>query len=190
MKIRQINDELLLSAIEQGDKKAYNALFRKYYPILCAYTNRFVCMADSEEIVQDLLLWLWENRKSHTINTLLSQYLFKAVYHRALNKIVQNESTHRADTLFYKQMQEMLEDTDFYQIEELKKLIEEAVNTLPPSYREAFVMHRFENMSYKEIATALNISSKTVDYRIQQALKQLRVDLKEYLPTILSFLLA
>lgn len=43
-------------------------------------------------------------------------------------------------------------------------------------------------MSYKEIAETLEVSSKTVDYRIQQALKQLRIDLKDYLPLLLPLL--
>ena len=54
--------------------------------------------------------------------------------------------------------------------------IQEAVETLPESYKEAFVMHRFKNMSYKEIAEILGVSPKTIDYRIQQALKQLRIE--------------
>ncbi len=66
--------------------------------------------------------------------------------------------------------------------------IKEAVNALPESYREAFVMHRFQDMSYKEIASILEVSPKTVDYRIQQALKQLRIDLKDYLPLVMFFL--
>lgn len=79
----------------------------------------------------------------------------------------------------------MLQDTDFYQLEELRRKIKEAVDALPPAYREAFVMHRFDNKSYKEIAEILQVSPKTVDYRIQQALKQLRVSLKDYLPLFL-----
>ena len=43
-------------------------------------------------------------------------------------------------------------------------------------------------VSYKEIAEILGVSPKTVDYRIQQALKQLRVDLKDYLPLLLPIL--
>ena len=85
-------------------------------------------------------------------------------------------------------MQEMLQDTDFYQFEELQKRIKEAVDALPPAYREAFVMHRFDNKSYKEIAEVLQVSPKTVDYRIQQALKQLRITLIDYLPLILLLL--
>lgn len=70
---------------------------------------------------------------------------------------------------------------------ELTAHIHKAIEALPESYRNAFIMHRFKNMSYKEIAEALEISPKTVEYRIGQALKQLRIDLKDYLP-LLPFL--
>ena len=184
--ILQTTDErFLLSAMQHGDLKAYGVLFRRYYPILCAYATRFVELKDVEEIVQDVMLWLWENRETQTFETSLSQYLFKTVYHRAINVITHHHSQLRADTFFYENMQEMLQETDYYQLEELKRRIKEAVDALPPIYREAFVMHRFKNKSYKEIAEFLQISPKTVDYRIQQALKQLRITLKDYLPLIM-----
>lgn len=186
--LQTTDDRFLLSAIQNGDLKAYGILFRRYYPMLCAYATRFVELKDAEEIVQDVMLWLWETRQTQTFETSLSQYLFRTVYHRAINQIVRHQSQLRADTLFYENMQEMLQDTDFYQIEELQKRIKEAVEALPPTYREAFVMHRFENKSYKDIAEILQVSSKTVDYRIQQALKQLRITLKDYLPLILLLL--
>jgi RNA polymerase sigma-70 factor (ECF subfamily) len=110
------------------------------------------------------------------------------VYRRALNKLAHIDATQRADTRFYEEMQEMLQDTDYYQMEELTKRIEEAIAALPESYRESFVMHRFRDMSYKEIAETLGVSPKTIDYRIQQALKQLRTDLKDYLPLLLPIL--
>lgn len=185
---RNMEDSFLLSAMSKGDKTAFDALFRKYYPMLCAYCHRFVEVEDAEEIVQDVMLWIWENREVQVIETSLSQYLFKMVYRRALNRIAQKDVKHRADTFFYEEMQEILQDTDFYQITELTKRISDAIASLPASYQEAFSMHRFQNMSYKEIAIALHISPKTVDYRIQQALKQLRVDLKDFLPLLLPIL--
>ena len=187
-KLQITEERFLLSAMQHGDLKAYGVLFRRYYPILCAYATKFVELKDAEEIVQDVMLWLWENRETQTFETSLSQYLFKTVYHRAINQIVRHQSQLRADTLFYENMQEMLQDTDFYQLEELQRRIREAVDALPPAYREAFVMHRFDNKSYKEIADILQVSPKTVDYRIQQALKQLRITLKDYLPLILLLL--
>lgn len=185
---RLTEDKYLLDAMQKGDKNAFDTLFRRYYPMLCAYCHRFVNLEDAEEIVQDIMLWLWESRDREIINTSLGQYLFKAAYHRSINKITKDEVKHRADTFFFKEMQEMLEDTDFYLIEELNKRIKTAISNLPPSYREAFTMHRFQNMSYKEIAVTLDVSPKTIDYRIQQALKLLRAELKDYLPLISLYL--
>lgn len=184
----QSDNDFLLSAVQRGDQKAFDTLFRRYYPMLCAYGHRFVELEDAEEIVEDSLLWIWENRETLVIESSLNSYLFKMVYRRALNKLAHIDATQRADTRFYEEMQEMLQDTDYYQIEELTKRIEEAIATLPESYREAFVMHRFRDMSYKEIAETLGVSPKTIDYRIQQALKQLRTDLKDYLPLLLPLL--
>ena len=184
----QSDNDFLLSAVQRGDQKAFDTLFRRYYPMLCAYGHRFVELEDAEEIVEDSLLWIWENRETLVIESSLNSYLFKIVYRRALNKLAHIDATQRADTRFYEEMQEMLQDTDYYQIEELAKRIEDAVAALPESYREAFVMHRFRDMSYKEIAETLGVSPKTIDYRIQQALKQLRVDLKDYLPLLLPLL--
>ena len=184
----QSDNDFLLSAVQRGDQKAFDTLFRRYYPMLCAYGHRFVDLEDAEEIVEDSLLWTWENRETLVIESSLNSYLFKMVYRRALNKLAHIDATQRADTRFYEEMQEMLQDTDYYQVEELTRRIEEAVAALPESYREAFVMHRFRNMSYKEIAETLGVSPKTIDYRIQQALKQLRTDLKDYLPLLLPLL--
>lgn len=184
----QSDNDFLLSAVQRGDQKAFDTLFRRYYPMLCAYGHRFVELEDAEEIVEDSLLWIWENRETLVIESSLNSYLFKMVYRRALNKLAHIDATQRADTRFYEEMQEMLQDTDYYQIEELTRRIEGAVAALPESYREAFVMHRFRDMSYKEIAETLGVSPKTIDYRIQQALKQLRTDLKDYLPLLLPLL--
>ena len=184
----QSDNDFLLSDVQRGDQKAFDTLFRRYYPMLCAYGHRFVELEDAEEIVEDSLLWIWENRETLVIESSLNSYLFKMVYRRALNKLAHIDATQRADTRFYEEMQEMLQDTDYYQIEELAKRIEDAVAALPESYREAFVMHRFRDMSYKEIAETLGVSPKTIDYRIQQALKQLRMDLKDYLPLLLPLL--
>ena len=86
----------------------------------------------------------------------------------------------------YAKFQEQFENPDFY-IGELMALASKAIRELPDEYRKAFEMNRFEEMTYNEIAFKLGVSPKTVDYKIQQALKILRHELKEYLP-LLTFL--
>lgn len=177
-----IEENHLLLALSQGQEGAFETLFKKYYPVLCAYARRIVEQDDAEEIVQGIMIWIWENRSFLNIETSFSQYLFKMTYNRCLNLIAKKEARARAETNFYTIHQQLPNDLHPWVIEELSKKIDEAIAALPESYREAFVMHRFKGMSYKEIAVQLQVSPKTIDYRIQQALKQLRRDLKDYLP--------
>lgn len=178
-------DNSLLDAIRKGECAAFDRLFHRYYQMLCTYSSRFVNSEDAEEIVQDALLWIWENRKILVINVSLSSFLFTMVYRRSLNRIEQNHATRRASARLHEDMLEALYETDFYQIRELKDKIDEAIATLPDTYRQTFIMHRFQYMNYKKIAEALGVSHQTVAYRIQQALKLLRVELKDFLSLLL-----
>lgn len=185
----KINDEELFLSIQRGDKKAFDSLFIKYYPILCTYAKQFVDFEDGQEIVQDVMVWFWENRDMQIIESSPRSYLFKSVKNRCITLINRNELKQRIVNTLHESMQYLYEDPDFYIVDELSKRIDTAIMSLPESYREAFEMNRFQNMTYKEIAEQLNISPKTVDYRIQQALKILRKDLKEYLPVIMLLLI-
>lgn len=159
---RNMEDMALLSSLRKGEQQAFDSLFRKYYPMLCAYARRFVELEDAEEIVQEIMLWIWEKHSELIIESSLSQYLFKMTYHRALNLIAKKEIINRAEAVFYTKNQEMPEDVNYYQIKELTKRIEKAIAALPESYQTAFIMHRFKGMSYKDIAVTYNVSPKTI----------------------------
>ena len=174
-------DNLLLAALKKDDQKAFDCLFRKYYPLLCAYAHRFVSLEDAEGVVQEVMIWLWEKRDEDIITTSLSSYLFRMTHNRCLNRLAQQERMVSMEDMIGFQLQQM-DDVDAYQVRELAKRIKTAIQELPESYRTPFVMHRFKGMDYKSIAEVLEVSTKTVDYRMQRALKQLRNDLKDYLP--------
>ena len=86
---------------------------------------------------------------------------------------------------YFEEMEKLIHDAETYQFQELSKRVKEAIDTLPASYREAFVMHRFTKKSYKEIAESSGVSVKTIAYRIQQATKLLRKDLADLLITMI-----
>lgn len=181
-----ITDEVLFEKIQAGDVKAFDVLFMRYYPLLCAYAKQFVDFDDGQEIVQDVMVWFWENSSMQVIESSPKNYLFRAVKNRCLTLINRNELKQRVVSSMYENQQSQYEDPDFYIVEELTRNIENALSRLPETYREAFEMNRFQSMTYNEIAEKLNVSSKTVDYRIQQALKLLRVELKDYLPLLMA----
>lgn len=183
------NDSALLTRIIRGDMAAYEEVFTRYYSTLCAYARLFVRGGESESLVQDCMLWLWENRSTLQINGPLSNYLFAAVRNRCLTYLNREMIERRVLGSMRENLRDRFESPDFYIIEELKERIRVAVDALPPTYRQAFVMNRFERKTYEEIAAELNVSVKTVDYRIRQSIKIMRVHLKDYLPMLWMFLI-
>ena len=115
---------------------------------MCAYASRFVTREEAEDIAEDTLLWLWEHKDYLEIDASPGAYLIRAVYHKAMNRIRQEELKNRADTLFFEEMQKMMKDDNFMQFKELSDHIKEAIQSLPDSYREAFIMHRFKKMPF------------------------------------------
>ncbi len=187
---RQLADIRLLERLERSDMQAYEEIFTRYYSTLCAYTRLYVRGGEiGENIIQDLMLWLWENRTTLHITESLSRYLFRATRNRCLKYLNHEMIERRVLGQLSEKLHDQFETPDFYVIEELQERIRKAVEQLPPSYREAFELNRFQHKTYEEIAILLNVSPKTVDYRIQQSLKILRITLKEYLPLISVLLL-
>ena len=58
------DNRTVVGLLRAGDEKCFDALFRRYYKPLCTYATRFVTPARAEELVQDTLMWVWENRTS------------------------------------------------------------------------------------------------------------------------------
>ena len=181
-------DTILLQALKHGDKKSFEQLFHRYYPLLCAYARRFVSMNDAEEVVQDVFASFWEKRRTLLVNSSLNGYLFRTVYHHILNKRAKEDAMHRADEHFCRDMDDFFYHEEPFSFEELKLRINDALNALPPTYREAFMLYRIQGLECKEIAVRLGVSDKLVYYRVQQAVKLLELELKDYLPLALALL--
>ena len=72
---------------EKKDREKFNIIFREYYPRLLAYGELFLDRDSVEDIIQDLMVYLWDNSESITIHTSLESYLFRSVYRACLNRI-------------------------------------------------------------------------------------------------------
>lgn len=83
-------DKQLYISMQQGNKKAFDTLFIKYYAMLCAFARSFVSLEDAEEVVQDTMLQIWENRKTNHIDSSVHHYLFKAVKNKCYTLMTKN----------------------------------------------------------------------------------------------------
>ena len=153
---RTVSDETLFFQVQQGNEGAFEALFLRHYPALCAYARLFVEPDDGQEIVSDVMVWLWENKEMQAFENSLKSYLFKAVKNRCLTLINRNEVKQRIEKMIFDNLQSQYDDPDFYVIQELTEKIEEALARLPENVREAFELNRFQNLTYNEIAERLD----------------------------------
>ena len=181
-----ISRETLL-ALQAGNEQAFDAIYRQYYKALCAYASNYVPDVECEEIVQDVMMWLWENRQTISSEITLKSLLFTITKNKCLNVISHLQVRQRVHEELYEKLATQFEDPDFYLYGELMEKLDQALQKLPEDYRNAFEMNRFDDLTYKEIADRLGVSEKTIAYRISQALKILRKELKDYFLIIISF---
>jgi RNA polymerase sigma-70 factor (ECF subfamily) len=186
----EISDKDLVVELRNGNEVVFESLFKSYYERLCNYANTFINDIDeAEEMVQGTFLTLWEKHATIDIHTSLKSYLYRAVHNNCLNRIKHNsvrkehreEFLHYADIEYEHTSQEILG-------KELEQKINSAIESLPPQCQTVFKLSRFENLTYNEIAEQLGISVKTIENHMIKALRILREQLKDYLPTLLWLL--
>lgn len=173
-----------IELIQNGNKQAFDQLFLSFYDPLCRYAFSFLNDWDeTEEIVQNVFLKLWENRKTLSIHTSIKSYLYTATHHSCINQI-HHFKVHQKYLDYILQQPNQSDSSDSLIAEELHILIEKSIAQLPEQRKLIFSMSRYEGLKYKEIAEKLNISIKTVEAQMGKALRTLRDSLQEYLPLL------
>lgn len=168
-------DEKLLTLIAEGNRSAFTAFYRRFWKDMyqSAYhvtRDKDICM----DVVQEVFVWLWENREKWNISNPKS-YLQTAVKYKMTNVIRSGNLRAAA----FERWQEMRMDQQVVvskelEVQELQRVIMDFTGQLPPRCQEIFRLSRFEHLSNKEIASKLDISEKTVENQITIALRRLK----------------
>ncbi|TZF83274.1 RNA polymerase sigma-70 factor [Pedobacter sp. BS3] len=175
-------DETLLENLKKGNRDAFEKIYLKYWDKLYSSVYKRVKITEvAEEIVQDFFVSLWEKRAQITVHTSFEAYIFTAVRYQVLNYL-QKEMT-RNNYKAGLSIQETYSNTTLDQVymKELDKVIESEISQLPDKCQHVFRLSRQENLSIKEIAEKLEISTKTVENHLTKALRILRISLKDYM---------
>ncbi|MCD4772139.1 MAG: RNA polymerase sigma-70 factor, partial [Bacteroidales bacterium] len=161
--------------IQKGDIKEFEFFFRELYEPLLRYANSIINNEnDSEEIVQDIFLNLWKNRKNIKITTSLSAYVYRSVYNNCLQLIKRQKLNIKYKQYAMSQINQPLEPIEELKYNELNKKVFEVLNKLPDNCQTIFKLSRFQGLKYREIAKKLSISIKTVEANMNKALKHFR----------------
>ncbi|MFN8352856.1 MAG: RNA polymerase sigma-70 factor [Spirosomataceae bacterium] len=175
-----MDDNDLVRLLFEDDSKAFETLYRRYWKRLYALAYSKTKNPEvAKEMIQDVFADMWE-RRHHIQITRLEHYLFSAVKYQTI--------------AFYKEkIFSQIEDIDIedsstdYQIglNDFQQSLQHAIQQLPDKTREIFVLNRLNGKSAKEVAQTLQIPERTVEYHITQALRTLRIQLRDYFVSIL-----
>lgn len=181
-----MTEKELIILLKEGDEKAFTNLYRKYWSKVYNFSRLYLSsIAECEEVVQEVFIKVWEAREVLHEDDSFKGFLFIITRNLIFNQFRKsfNENAYRLTVLHsampYYDIEDELSAAD------LQEFIQKMVLELPPRQQEVFNLSRNEHLSYKEIAERLNISEKTVERHINEALKVLRRNIMLYLIFIL-----
>lgn len=180
---------------EVTNQADFAQIYTKYFPKMVRFASEYVLSREeAQNIVQDLFLYLWEQRSTLSAISNMDAYLFTLTKNRCIDFYRQRSRIARVkeslDELHERELSLKMEaliqfDENMFSTQEIEELLENAVNRLPEKCREVFILSRMEGLKHEEIANRLNISVNTVQNHISVALRKLKVALKDYLPLFL-----
>lgn len=180
---RIIRDDEWVRRLNLGDQKAFEELYKCYYPQLFHFLQRYLHGDEViEDTIQQVFFRVWKNREKLEARGTLKSYLFTSVRNQALKQIQKDKKTHfNSDQLHENSVVNIKNPESMIELKELNEAYQEAVAKLPEKRRHIFLMHRQDQLTYNEIATILNISVKTVETQISRSLKYLTICLSHYM---------
>jgi len=184
------SDSQLIISIRKNDIKAFDILFERYSKKVYGFAFRYLKSdVDAEGVVQEVFMYIWNNRKELKTDTNFRSYLF-TISINLIKKIFRHEAY---QTRFLNETSVIQSDNSVDEKLEYASLLEEVdklIEKLPERRRNIFIKSRKLGMSSKEIAKELGITPGAVDNQISEALKFLRRKIgTELLIAILFFIL-
>lgn len=181
-----------IKVLTLDNEATFRYIYEEHYEFLCRFANQMVKEpALAEEIVGDVIFYLWEHRQEIKLSSSIRSYLIQAVRNRCLNELT--SLRHQKELRF--SLLSPTENMDFLNMifdpyeyplghlieQELEEQVHHFVSLLSDECRTVFEKSRLEHKSYDEIAAELHISVNTVKYHMKNALAHLHKQMKRYL---------
>jgi len=182
----------LVTELKNGSVAAFDELFEIYGKRIHYFAFGYLkSQEDADEIVQDVFFRIWEKRKDLKPELSFKAYLFKISY----NYILQYFEKARKSQVYKDRLIEEtltfdpeLDERIDYQT--LLDQLETIINNLPPRQKDILIRRRKEGQSIKAIAQALDLSPKTIENHLTQAIKEVKRQMGiSNLSTILFYVL-
>lgn len=182
-------EEQLIKDLKNGSRKAFDCIYKIYSKRLYAYCLQYCKSAeDAEEIVEDVFVRLWTQRKNIRQQETLKSLLFIMSKHLVINAY--RKRVNSLEYAEYVEHQNILSDSDAdsrIEYDEFVQNIMRMLKTLPKTQRQVIELSRFQGLGNKQIAAMLNLSEQTVKNQLSLGLKELHKKM-EHISPMLTFL--
>jgi len=176
-----MDDRKLFGKMQKGDVKSLEVLFDRYYNSLANFA--FLFLKDEEAskgVISELFITLWVKRETIFIQDNLKSYLYKSVR----NAVVSLKRKEKWTKVGFEEIEigriEAITPETLLLNKEFDEKIESLLHDLPKKAGLVFRMKKIDGLKYKEIADILDISEKTVENHIGNAVKKLKAILEEH----------
>ncbi len=181
MQATDLTDNVLVELLRSDDAQAFEVIYYRYWRQLFGFVYQQIgSKEDTEEIVQELMLCLWQNRERSQIRN-LNAFLFIAarnLVNRYFRTRINLRKYHE-----YQLMREVFENIDTDEIfneRQLSESIEKALQHMSEKTAKIFRMSKMDDLSVKVIASRMGLSDKAVEYHITKSLKMIRQHLERF----------
>jgi RNA polymerase sigma-70 factor (ECF subfamily) len=179
-------EDVLLSEFQKGNDQALSYIMDHYHKPLCFYAYSLSNDYDgAKDIVQNIIINLWERRKALPKIKSFKSYLYKSVYNEFLNQIRTSSRMMVFEKEYFEALKDFVDDHDESKTKQQIALLHNEIEKLSPKCKETFLLCKREGLTYVEIADHLNISIKTVENHMIKAFSILRKKMKEKMNSLI-----
>lgn len=169
-------EKFIVALLKEGNENAFDSLFRTYGKRLYQFCYGYLkSREEAEEVVQEAFVRVWEARATIDPDYSFGGFIFTIAYRLVLNRLrkIRND---QAGKIFWQRntVKTSNETEDHVIYEDLRHFAKAAIAELPPGRKIIYRLIREEHMTYQQVADRLNISVKTVEAQMSEALRFLR----------------
>lgn len=182
-----VDERQLLQELAEGDPEAFTSLYYRYGGKLHAHLLRMTRSEDiAREMFQDIFMKIWELRERIDADRPFGAYLYRIAENKVYDhfrKIAREKRM--ADSLLYSAVSSHTDTEDEMSYHESFRLINRAIDQLPPARKQIYRLCKIEGRSYEEIAVLLGVSTSTINDHIVKANRFLKKVLARHADTVI-----
>lgn len=180
----ELSDRDLVNEIKADNILAFDILFKKYSRLLYKFGFSLLkSKEESENLIQDVFLVLWENRKKIEKDSSIRYYIYTVAHNSAIS-IIRKKIVESKYLAYNNISQNLIQDSvhSEFELTEMKSILDKIINDLPRRQKEVYLLHKEIGLTYNEISDRLRISVNTTENHMSRAIRKLRERFINYFP--------